>query len=82
MTPARRPQRIPTGLHLKRRKALQQARVTMAEIAFRYYQAGNREISVSAVSRVIGGQSRSEALEAFIETEILSVPRYSLFPED
>jgi len=54
----------------------------MAEIAFRYYQAGNREISVSAVSRVIGGQSRSEALEAFIETEVLNVPRYSLFPDD
>jgi hypothetical protein len=63
-------------------RALEKRGVTMSEIAARYAEAQGRPVSVNAVSRVIAGSSRSAPLEAFIEGQILAVPRYSLFPED
>lgn len=53
----------------------------MEEVARRYGESIGRSKTASAVSRVLAGSSRSEALEAFIELEVLGVPRFSLFPE-
>ena len=84
MTPSDKPSRLPTGIVLKRQRALKAAGVTHAEVARRYmtHDEGGLSMSQGTVSNVVGGRHRSRPLERFIELVILRVPRFTYFPED
>jgi hypothetical protein len=65
---------------MKRYRALDRMGVTLAEIRDRYQAETGQDLTPSAITKIMRGESRSLALEEFIELQILGAPRFSLWP--